>query len=115
MATKARADKPDGLLQEPLDAFGVWLDKQPLSGRSRAAYRSQVAGFLAWLATTEDPMAALSATAVRDWAARDYKRFLKTKQRLSPASVNQALAAIDSFYRSGVGVSNGRNRAVSDS
>lgn len=45
-------------------------------------------------------MAALSATGVRDWAARDYKRFLKTKQRLSPASVNQALAAIDSFYRS---------------
>ncbi len=100
MVTKTRAVGPDEFLQEALDAYEVWLGKQPLAARSREAYRSQVAGFLAWLATTEDPMAALSATAVRDWAARDYKRFLKTKHRLSPASVNQALAAIDSFYRS---------------
>ena len=31
---------------------------------------------------------------------RDYKRFVKTKKRWAPASVNQALAAIDNFYRS---------------
>ena len=40
---------------------------------------------------------ALGDGSVRVWAVRDYKRFLKTKRRLSPASVNQALAAIDNF------------------
>jgi len=35
---------------------------------------------------------------------RDYKRHVKASKRWSPASVNQALAAIDNFYRSlGVG------------
>ena len=35
---------------------------------------------------------------------RDYKRHVKATKRWSPASVNQALAAIDNFYRSlGVG------------
>jgi hypothetical protein len=37
---------------------------------------------------------------VRDWAVRDYKRHVKTAKRWAPASVNQALAAIDNFYRS---------------
>jgi site-specific recombinase XerD len=34
----------------------------------------------------------------RDWAVRDYKRHLKAVERWSPASVNLALAALDSFY-----------------
>jgi site-specific recombinase XerC len=35
----------------------------------------------------------------RDYAARDFKRFLKRERRLGPASVNLALAAVDHFYR----------------
>lgn len=87
-------------LGEALDRYSVWLDKQPLADRSREAYRSQVTSFVAWLAARDDPAAALSPSSERDWAVRDYKRFLKTERRMSPASVNQALAAIDSFYRS---------------
>ena len=34
----------------------------------------------------------------RDWAVRDYKRYLKAVERWKPASVNLALAALDSFY-----------------
>ncbi len=34
----------------------------------------------------------------RDWAVRDYKRHLKAVERWKPASVNLALAALDSFY-----------------
>lgn len=86
-------------LREAVDAYEVWLSKQPLADRSRNAYRSQVRAFLAWLAGRDEPLAPLTDPAQRDWAARDYKRALKTDQRLSPASVNQALAAIDSFYR----------------
>ncbi|MGH9277275.1 MAG: tyrosine-type recombinase/integrase [Acidimicrobiales bacterium] len=37
---------------------------------------------------------------MRDWAVRDYKRHVKTAKRWAPTSVNQALAAIDNFYRS---------------
>jgi site-specific recombinase XerD len=89
-----------------LDADGVvatyagWLERQPLADRSREAYLAQVRGFVTWLAGSEHGAAALSDPAVRDWAVRDYKRHVKTAKRWSPASVNQALAAIDNFYRS---------------
>lgn len=41
----------------------------------------------------------LMAPRARDVAARDYKRYLKVDRGLSPASVNQALAAMDSLFR----------------
>ncbi len=76
-----------------------WLRRQPLAKRSRDAYRDQVTGFAEWLATSEHGATALSDPDVRDWAVRDYKRFVKAK-KWKPSSVNQALAAIDNFYRS---------------
>ena len=42
-----------------------------------------------------DPLAEGDA---RDWAVRDYKRHLKAVERWKPASVNLALAGLDSFY-----------------
>lgn len=42
----------------------------------------------------------MEEASTRDWAVRDYKRHLKRSKRLAPTSVNQALAAIDNFYRS---------------
>ena len=83
-----------------LAKYERWLKRQPLAARSRDAYRAQVGGFVGWLAGSEHGGAALTDTAVRDWAVRDYKRFVKTKKRWAPTSVNQALAAIDNFYRS---------------
>ena len=35
----------------------------------------------------------------RDYAVRDFKRYLKTERKAKPASVNLALAAIDHFYQ----------------
>ena len=90
---------PD-VVQGALDGYEAWLGKQPLADRSRDASRSQVRAFVVWLAGREDPSSALAGSAERDWAIRDYKRYLKNEQRLSPASVNQALAGIDSLYRS---------------
>ena len=50
--------------------------------------------------TREHGGAALTDVAVRDWAVRDYKRYVKSApRRWAPASVNQALAALDNFYR----------------
>jgi integrase/recombinase XerC len=42
----------------------------------------------------------MSDPRVRDSAVRAYKRHVKAARRWAPTSVNQALAAIDNFYRS---------------
>jgi site-specific recombinase XerD len=82
-----------------LEAYLSWLEGRPLAARSREAYAHQVRRYLAWLGGRSpvdgDPLAENDA---RDWAARDYKRHLKAVERSKPASVNLALAALDSFY-----------------
>ncbi|MGH9023645.1 MAG: tyrosine-type recombinase/integrase, partial [Acidimicrobiia bacterium] len=95
-----RAERVEVAPGRVLSRYERWLKRQPLSGRTRDAYRAQVGGFVGWLASSEHGGAALSDPVVRDWAVRDYKRFVKTKRRWAPTSVNQALAAIDNFYRS---------------
>lgn len=87
---------PAALIQE----YQSWLERQPLGQRSRDAYAAQVSGFLTWLAASEHGMQALTEQSVRDWAVRDYKRFVKNDRKWAPTSVNQALAALDNFYRS---------------
>jgi integrase/recombinase XerC len=76
-----------------------WLARQPLAGRTRDAYAAQGTRFVDWLAGSEHGGAALVEAHVRDWAVRDYKRHVEVAKRWSPASVNQALAGIDNFYR----------------
>ena len=83
-----------------IDAYRTWLDRQPLAMRTRDAYLAQVAGFLTWLATSAHGADALADPKVRDWAVRDYKRHVKNARRWAPTSVNQALAALENFYRS---------------
>jgi len=82
-----------------LTAYLGWLEGRPLAARSREAYAHQVRRYLAWLGGRSpvdgDPLTEGDA---RDWAVRDYKRHLKAVERWKPASVNLALAALDSFY-----------------
>lgn len=106
----ARSKKPTRDQPKAVDAGAVvddyeaWLGRQPLAGRSRDAYLAQVRAFVVWLAGSEHGGEALAEPNVRDWAVRDYKRHVKTTRQWAPTSVNQALAAIDNFYRSlGVG------------
>lgn len=80
--------------------YGAWLAEQPLSARTREVYLAAVTAFAGWLDGREgDVGEALVAPRARDVAARDYKRHLKVDRGLSPASVNQALAAIDNLFR----------------
>ena len=83
-----------------IDVYRAWLERQPLAKRTRDAYLAQVAGFLTWLATSAHGAEALADPKVRDWAVRDYKRHAKTARKWAPTSVNQALAALENFYRS---------------
>ena len=82
-----------------LAGYLAWLDGRPLAARGREAHGHQVRRFLAWLGDRSpvdgDPLA---ETAARDWAVRDYKRHLSRVERWKPASVNLALAPLDSFY-----------------
>lgn len=104
MAARSKRVAANG--RTALDAAGVlasyarWLKRQPLAARSRDAYLAQVKGFVGWLTGSEHGAEALADPHVRDWAVRDYKRYVKATKHWSPASVNQALAAIDNFYRS---------------
>jgi site-specific recombinase XerD len=90
---------PSGPRTEALNAYLAWLEGRALAVRSREAYAHQVRRYLAWLGDRSpvdgDP---LVDGAARDWAVRDYKRHLKAVERWKPASVNLALAALDSFY-----------------
>jgi integrase/recombinase XerC len=89
----------DGPRGEALEGYLGWLEGRPLAPRSRQAYGHQVRRYLAWLGNRSpvdgDPLADAAA---RDWAVRDYKRHVKKVDGWKPASVNLALAALDSFY-----------------
>ena len=87
-------------IETVLATYGRWLDRQPLTARTQEAYRAQVKGFVLWLAGSEHGAKALSVDTVRNWALRDYVRHLKQRRRWDPASVTQALGAINNFYHS---------------
>jgi len=87
-------------LPELLERYEVWLERQPLSERTRREYARQVTGFAEWLGA--DPARGADSLAdsfARDYTVRDFKRHLKVEHRWSPASVNLALAAVDHFFR----------------
>jgi site-specific recombinase XerD len=100
VARSKKATRRDIDATAVLADYARWLKRQPLAERSRDAYLAQVTGFVIWLADSAHGAEALSEPDVRDWAVRDYKRYIKTTKRWAPASVNQALAAIDNLYRS---------------
>jgi site-specific recombinase XerD len=87
-----------------LDDYIEALRSAPLSDQTRRTYTSKVRQYLAWLADAhldEDP---LTSPPGRDWAVRDYRTHLQTVLKRSPATVNNALAAVDDFYiRRGLG------------
>ena len=93
------------------DQFGAVLDDYihalatvPLAAQTRRTYTSKVRQYLAWLAGAdldEDPLTSVDG---RDWAVRDYRTHLQTVLKRSPATVNNALAAVNDFYiRRGLG------------
>ena len=96
---------------ESYTQYTAWLDRQPLATRSKQAYLWQVRRFLAWLPTHRDheellpdhtqPGAThrLSQANQVTAAVLDYKKHM-LKANAAPATVNQALAALNNFYMS---------------
>jgi site-specific recombinase XerD len=88
------------------------LERAPLAQRTRDAYAQHVGSYGAWL-DGQAAAAALSDPRARDFAARDFKRYLKVEQGWKPASVNLALAAVDHFNRFlGLGPANVKREAL---
>ena len=87
---------------EALAGYERWLSGLPLAERTRREYLRWVRLFCGWLTDGVDAQAVgadpLMDRRARDYAARDFKRFLKLERALGPASVNLALAAVDHLY-----------------
>lgn len=89
-----------------LDGYTRQLTEVPLSDQTRRTYVSKVRQFLIWLDTyaaagDADPLAEKRA---RHWAVRDYHTHLLAVAKREPATVNNALAALNDFYtRRGLG------------
>ncbi|MDQ3677684.1 MAG: tyrosine-type recombinase/integrase [Actinomycetota bacterium] len=96
------------VLPEPyavvLEHYAAALRSAPLSDQTRRTYASKVRQFLAWLAVSDTAADSLNAMDARDWAVRDYRAHLQAVLKRKPATVNNALAAIDDLYiRRGLG------------
>src|SRR6266545_962313 len=86
------------------DDYKAALRSAPLSDQTRRTYASKVRQYLAWLADADLDQDPLTSADGRDWAVRDYRTHLQTVLKRSPATVNNALAAVDDFYiRHGLG------------
>ncbi len=86
--------------EQAFSAYESWLLRQALAKNTQDAYRFHVRQYGEYLATRpatgDDP---LRHSFARDYAVRDFKRYLKTERKAKPASVNLALSAIDHFYQ----------------
>jgi integrase/recombinase XerC len=97
-----------------LEDYAAALKSAPLSDQTRRTYASKVRQFLAWLADSDTVGDPLNTKEARDWAVRDYRAYLQAVLKRKPATVNNALAAIDDLYiRRGLGPANARASCVS--
>lgn len=91
------------LLEASLARFNKyekWLRRQPLSPQTRRAYLSRLNGFLGFLGESGEDLMALTANErERKFVLQNYKRQLKQEIKLSPASVNANLTAVDHFFQ----------------
>jgi site-specific recombinase XerD len=86
---------------------------EPRPARRPCGCASKVRQYLAWLASTEFDGDPLGSAAGRDWAVRDYRGHLQTALKRRPATVNNALAAVDDLYiRRGLGPTSAKRAEI---
>lgn len=96
-----------------LAGYVAALASAPLSEQSRRTYASKVRQYLVWLAGAEVDCDPFGAADGRDWAVRDYRGYLQSVLKRSPATINNALAAVDDFYsRRGLGPARAKRAEV---
>jgi site-specific recombinase XerD len=75
------------------------LTRAPLSAETRRTYASKVRQYLAWLDAVDGDGAPLTDPGARDRAVREWRTHLLTVAGQAATTVNNALAAVDDFYR----------------
>lgn len=86
-------------LREALEEYGRALDDADLAPSTRRVYHSRVAGYLGWLAATDEAGKALKDPLVRNTAVSAYQRWLRDDQGRALSAVNAVLVAVADFYR----------------
>jgi integrase len=105
----------DGVLADALVGYVDALATAPLAAQTRKTYASKVRQYLAWLASSNVDGDPLASTDGRGWAVRDYRTHLQAVAKRSPATVNNALAAVDDFYiRRGLGPARAARAEIPD-
>ncbi len=95
------------------DEYVAALNAAPLSVQTRRTYASKVRQYLAWPADAEPGADPFASPEARDWAVRDYRTHLQAIQKRRPATVNNALAAVDDLYiRLGHGPANAKRAEI---
>lgn len=99
---------------ETADQYARWIARGGLSDATKQLYPTRVRAFLAWLGDRADDYPdALTDAHVRDWAVRDYRRWLLEHKKAAPATVEQAMSAVSSLYGYlGLGRPNVKRQAV---
>jgi integrase/recombinase XerC len=99
-ATKV-TDALTGPWADVASEYRAALERADLSPHARRGYASRVAGYLAWLEAGPDlgsDVDPLTDPAGRDYAVRDYRRWLKTVRRAKPSTINSTITALEHFY-----------------
>ena len=72
--------------------YAAWLAREPLADRTKQDYARWVRSFAAWAASAREAVDwggdPLTDPVARDYAAREFTRWLQVERRLAPASVN---------------------------
>ncbi len=104
-----------GVHAAALEEYVQALAAAQLAAQTRRTYGSKARQYLAWLAGADVDGDPLWGAEGRDWAVRDYRSHLQAVLKRAPATVNNALAAVDDLYiRRGLGPAQAKRLEIPD-
>lgn len=89
---------PGGAYGEVFARFAAWLDSRRLAPATKRGYAERVDKYLRWLSQYEAQADPVTQGCGRDWAVRDYRRYLLTVAKATPATVTTTLTAVAALY-----------------
>lgn len=93
----------DDTLNEPVvlaAAYGRWIERTGLADLTKDAYHREVRNFTTWLAqqTKHVPAEVFTDPHARDYAVRDYRRWMLTERKRAPKGIDLALTSLGSLF-----------------
>lgn len=93
----------DDTLEDPAAAaaaYSRWVDRIGLSDATKTAYTAEVGRFATWLGdqAKHRSLDVFTDPHARDYAVRDYRRWMLTERKRAPKGVDLALTALSSLF-----------------